>query len=120
MALHLNIHGGTRSNSDSLCRTCHFAGIIRGPAESNELVHCGMLQNSRINFRVQECTYYHPYGQLFLGQMAQIAWEIELAPKREYGFKGERDVVIKAPGEQQTANYPAQEPAPFIPPGRRL
>jgi len=67
-------NGTTRSNSQSLCRTCRFAHIIKGFNNEHE-VRCGRVDPSlRIRYDVAECTEYEHATAPTLGRMEDTAW----------------------------------------------
>jgi hypothetical protein len=51
------IIGGTRSDGEKLCPTCTWAQIIRGAAESQEIMRCGYFSQQMPFFAV-ECSKY--------------------------------------------------------------
>ncbi|HEV3279486.1 MAG TPA: hypothetical protein VG860_22045 [Terriglobia bacterium] len=55
------VQNGTPVTGDWLCRTCSYAQIQKGYAESEELIHCTFRrweQPQLIPFRIRECTAY--------------------------------------------------------------
>ena len=88
--MHIKIHDGTVSNSDShLCRTCRLATITRGQTLDEELVQChaASTQTTRITFKVTFCSSYSDVRQPSYMEMLQDAWILQPASKkRPAGF----------------------------------
>jgi hypothetical protein len=80
------VRNGTRSAAEHLCLTCAHAQIMRGAAESKEVVHCGYVQR-RITFPVAECSNYYRRGQTSIGDLYKTAWILETSKNsRSIGF----------------------------------
>ncbi len=59
--MRVKIHGGTADHgAPSLCLTCRWATVIRGPRLSNEIVECSQLSFTarRVTFPVVKCSDY--------------------------------------------------------------
>lgn len=52
------VRSRTHSERDSLCRTCYWAHIQSGYAETEELVFCCFAALHRVPFKVSKCTDY--------------------------------------------------------------
>jgi hypothetical protein len=88
--MRFKIQGGTASdNEPSLCLSCRYATIVRGPRLRDEMVDCQRLSgdNSRITFHVRFCSAYVDRTHPTLHQMEEIAWVLRSDPKRnQIGF----------------------------------
>jgi hypothetical protein len=71
--LHLKIREGTRSDGKRLCDTCRSGTIMRGAAESAEIVYCGQVE-STLPMRIVECSRYDDKAAISVHAMAEIAW----------------------------------------------
>lgn len=69
----IKIERGTRSDNIRLCDTCSNGQVMRGPAESEEVVYCHYLDKP-ITLQVVECTNYQDKSKPTLGEMKTIAW----------------------------------------------
>ncbi len=81
--MHLKVHGGTvQHGGESLCTTCRFATIVRGPSLRDEIVECSRLSegHNRIRFRVRTCSVYSDRRQPSIHDMEDIAWCCERRP----------------------------------------
>jgi hypothetical protein len=94
--MRLKIQGGTaRYGEPSLCLTCRYATIIRGPGLRDRIVDCGRLMNgpARIRFPVNFCTAYSDKRQPSLHEMEDIAWVLRTDARRtRIGFVHARDL----------------------------
>ena len=71
----VRVKGGTPRITDTLCRTCRFAHIIKGFAASQEEVFCRMFYLERlIPNAVFECTMYEDKPMASRREMEDIAW----------------------------------------------
>jgi hypothetical protein len=88
--MHIKIHDGTVSNSDSnLCGTCRHATITRGQTLDEEIVQChaATMQTTRITFKVTFCSSHADVRQPSYMEMLQDAWILQPASKkRPAGF----------------------------------
>ena len=75
--MRVKIHGGTADHgAPSLCLSCRFATVIRGPRLSNEIVECYRLNypDQRVTFPVVQCSDYSDRRIASLKEMEEIAW----------------------------------------------
>jgi hypothetical protein len=75
--MRVKIHGGTADHgAPSLCLSCRWATVIRGPRLSNEIVECAQLsyQRRRVTFPVVQCSDYTDRRLASLREMEEIAW----------------------------------------------
>lgn len=71
----VQVKGGTPRQSDTLCRTCRFAQIIKGFSASEEDAFCRMFYiERRITFAVFECSMYEDKRLASKKDMEDIAW----------------------------------------------
>ena len=87
--MRVKIRGGTVNHGEpSLCLTCRFATIIKGPRLRDEIVECGRLsERNRIVFPVSACTAYVHRNHASIREMEELAWVLRSDPKRnEVGF----------------------------------
>src|SRR3989442_4140480 len=88
--MRFKIRGGTVTNGEpSLCLTCKFATIVKGPSLRDEVVECGQLGSghNRITFPVTSCNVYVGRGHPSIREMEEIAWILRSDPrKNEIGF----------------------------------
>ena len=93
--MHLKIRGGTTSDQNtSLCASCRWATIVRGPRLSDEIVSCAKLsEKDRVTFIVTSCTEYSDRSTASLYHMEDIAWILRSDSKRKtVGFVRARDL----------------------------
>lgn len=84
--MRFKIQGGSASeNGPSLCLSCRYATIVRGPRLRDEIVECPRLSgdDSRIAFQVRFCNAYVDRTHPTLHQMEEIAWVLRSDPKRK-------------------------------------
>lgn len=97
--MHVKIRGGTVNHGEpSLCLTCRWATIVKGPCLQDEIVECGQLYNrhSRITFPVNSCTAYSDRRRASLREMEEIAWVLRSDPRRNsIGFVPARRLRAK-------------------------
>lgn len=75
--MRVKIQGGTADHgAPSLCLSCRWATIVRGPRLSNEIVECAQLSYTarRITFPVMQCSDYADRRLASLREMEEIAW----------------------------------------------
>ena len=65
-----------------LCDSCASGVVMRGPAESEELVYCSLLEKP-VPMRVTDCNRYLDRSQPALWAMKEIAWVLESDSKRQ-------------------------------------
>jgi hypothetical protein len=83
MSTSLKIFGGTRSPSaPRLCDTCRSGIVTRGASESDEQVHCTMMEEP-IRRKVVECSRYVNRTLPSLWDLQQIAWVLDIDSKRQ-------------------------------------
>jgi len=72
------VQNGTPLTGDWLCRTCSFAQIQKGYAESEELILCTYQAWSGgprpIPFKIRECSVYADRRRADLDGMEKTAW----------------------------------------------
>lgn len=82
----LKMPGATRSDGKRLCDTCRSSTIIKGAAESAEVVYCGVV-SAVLPFKVVDCNDYDDKASISLRQMGQSAWVLETDKSgRKIGF----------------------------------
>lgn len=72
-----NVQNGTPVSGDWLCRTCTYAHIQRGDAESQEAFFCafrGLGRPRRLEFKVRQCNSYQDAQHPSLYHMEKTAW----------------------------------------------
>lgn len=75
--MRVKVNGGTADHgAPSLCLTCRWATVIRGPRLSQEIVECAQLSfgSRRITFPVVQCSDYTDRRLASLREMEEIAW----------------------------------------------
>ena len=75
--MRVKIHGGTADHgAPSLCLSCRWATVIRGPRLSNEIVECSQLSylSQRVTFPVVQCSGYSDRRLASVREMEEIAW----------------------------------------------
>ena len=73
----------------SLCESCRWSTVIRGPKIGDEIVECYQLSfvNRRVTFPVTSCSDYLNRNQPTVRQMEEIAWVLRSDPRRnQIGF----------------------------------
>lgn len=79
---------GRRNGAESLCETCIYGLVLRGKAESEQLMlctHCTPVL--RVPFPVRECSEYSDRGVPSLYSMEKIAMILlQEASARKMGF----------------------------------
>ncbi len=79
----IKVFQGTRSvDAPRLCDSCSNGVVMRGPAESEEQVHC-MLMERNLEMRVTECNRYVDRSRPSLWAMKEIAWVLQSDSKRQ-------------------------------------
>jgi hypothetical protein len=97
------MRGGTVTDpKQSLCETCRHAQVTTGANLNENYVHC-YSAGEDVKFKVAQCNQYSEFGKQTLGEMANIAWVIEIDKRtRKMGFvspaeretKGRKDSVL--------------------------
>jgi hypothetical protein len=75
--MRVKIQGGTADHgAASLCLSCRWATVIRGPRISQEIVECMQLSSytRRITFPVIQCSDYANRRAASIRDMEEIAW----------------------------------------------
>lgn len=74
--MRVKIQGGTADHgAPSLCLSCRWATVIRGPQLNHEVIVCKqMYPERRITFRVVHCTGFSDRQLATLREMEEIAW----------------------------------------------
>lgn len=75
-------HGARSADAPRLCDSCSNGVVLRGPAESEEYVHCSLMEKP-IRMRVTECNRYIDRSQPSLWAMKEIAWVLQSDSKRQ-------------------------------------
>jgi hypothetical protein len=88
----IKVFQGTRSvDAPRLCDSCSNGVVMRGPADSEEYVHCSLMEKP-IHMRVTECNRYIDHTQPSLWAMKEIAWVLQSDSKRQkIGFVRARE-----------------------------
>ena len=83
--MRVKIQGGTADlGAPSLCLSCRWATVIRGPRFNNEVIVCKQLYpERRIEFPVVHCTGYADRNLASLREMEEIAWILRSDPHRK-------------------------------------
>jgi hypothetical protein len=88
--MRVKIRGGTSNHGEpSLCLTCRYATIVKGPTLRDEIVECAQLSygRNRIDFPVTVCSDYSDRRLPSLRAMEEIAWVLRSDPKKnDIGF----------------------------------
>ena len=87
--MRVKIQGGTADHgAPSLCLSCRWATVIRGPRLSQQIVECMQLyEQRRITFPVVQCTGYGDRRVSTIREMEEIAWILRSdALRRRVGF----------------------------------
>jgi hypothetical protein len=88
--MRVKIHGGTADHgAPSLCLSCRWATVIRGPRLSNEIVECSRLSylSQRVSFPVVQCSDYNDRRLASLREMEDIAWVLRSdSHRKRVGF----------------------------------
>jgi len=79
----IKVFQGTRSvDAPRLCDSCSTGVVMRGPAESEEYVHCALMEKP-VRMRVTECNRHIDRTQPSLWAMKEIAWVLQSDSKRQ-------------------------------------
>ena len=84
----VNVPGGTRSiEAPRLCDRCWSGVVLRGAADSEELVFCERLERP-VTIRVIQCSRFEDRTEESLHELREIAWAIEPRAEGErFGFR---------------------------------
>ena len=90
------VERGTPLHSESLCRTCRYAQVMRGMAESQEMVVCKSVSMSSGPFvlttAISHCSSYDDKRIPSRWDMEQIAWVLVTKKTgRDIGFVSAED-----------------------------
>ena len=79
----IKVFQGTRSiDAPRLCDSCSNGVVMRGPADSEEYIHCSLMEKP-IKMRVTECNRYVDRTKPSLWAMKEIAWVLQSDSKRQ-------------------------------------
>jgi hypothetical protein len=85
------LQGARSVDAPRLCDTCSNGIVLRGSADSEEQVHCSLVEKP-ITIRVTECNRYTDRTQAPLWVMQEIAWVLHTDAKREnIGFLNNKE-----------------------------
>lgn len=86
--MNVKVQGGTRSvEAPRLCDRCWSGVVLRGPADSEELVFCELLERP-VTIRVTQCSRFEDRTEESLHELREIAWTIAPSPVTErFGFR---------------------------------
>jgi hypothetical protein len=86
----IKVRGGTVDHGRrSLCESCRWSTVIRGPKLGDEIVECNQLsfRNQRIPFPVTSCSRHSSRSEPSLREMEEVAWVLRSDPRRnQVGF----------------------------------
>lgn len=111
MSVKIKINGATPKTGKSICLSCKSASVVRGQNMEEKIVcDAGMWHESKgvVNFKVAECSDYHPVNMPWLREMEAMAWKIEARKRGPTGFakagsipqegdKNEMEVTVEPP-----------------------
>ena len=89
----IKIYGGTAKGEQSLCDTCKFSQVRQGYAESQKVVICGLMRQSRdpfVHWPVASCGDYPANGIVHKDDLEKIALLIDGTHIKHEGFGGGR------------------------------
>jgi hypothetical protein len=81
----ISVQGGTVNHERrSLCESCRWSTVIRGPKLGDEIVECNQLSyyNQRVSFPVTSCSRYSDLSRPSVREMEEIAWVLRADPRR--------------------------------------
>lgn len=80
--------GGTRSDGKiPLCNTCTYGQVMKGAAESNEVIYCNNI-SEYIRTRIVQCSGYKNKSLTPIYEMKEIAWVLSTnKAKTKIGFQ---------------------------------
>src|SRR5262245_50507396 len=82
----IKVRGGTVDHGhQSLCESCRWSTVIRGPRLGDEIVECNQLSlfNRRVSFSVTSCSDYRNRNHPSLEDMQATAWVLRSDPRRQ-------------------------------------
>ena len=84
-------HGTRSADARRLCDSCNQGVVLRGPADSEEIVYCSLLEK-QIPMRVTECSRYTDRAHEPLWALQEIAWVLHIDSKRQkIGFMSAKE-----------------------------
>lgn len=82
------IKGGTPVGSESLCKTCSNAHIMRGYRESEMITICDEVHpNVVVPFAIYDCSSYYDKNRPDWEQMQKLAIDVSTGQMKPVGFK---------------------------------
>jgi len=82
------IKGGTPVGSESLCKTCSYAHVMRGYRESELITICNEVHpNIIVPFAIYDCSGYYDKNRPDWEQMQKLAIDVTPSPLKPVGFK---------------------------------
>lgn len=85
------IYKGTpRHDAGDICKTCRYAQVMRGQADSTERTYCSQID--QLVSRIVECSSHDDKSKPSLYDMRQIAWALRTSSSgNAIGFVGPKD-----------------------------
>ena len=83
--MRINVRGGTVDHGRrSLCESCRWSTVIRGPKLGDEIVECTQLSfiSRRVPFPVTSCSDYNDRNRPTLIEMEEMALILNGEPRR--------------------------------------
>jgi len=82
--MRIKVKGGTaRSDEPSLCTTCRYATVIKGPRLRDEITRCTEFSPAHtIRFPVVSCSAYSDRRRPSADEMVPIAWVLRVDKKK--------------------------------------
>ncbi len=101
MSATITVRNGIAAGSQSLCRSCRNAHIVRGYADSEEEVRCGFFYEEPrvVTFPVSQCTDFLDKLTPTLYEMQKIAFVIDVKRAKAIAGFGDAAVSITRPGD---------------------
>ena len=88
--MRIKVRGGTVDHGRrSLCESCRWSTVIRGPRIGDEIVECRELsyRNQRVPFPVTSCSRHLDRTEASIREMEEIAWILRSDVRRhQVGF----------------------------------
>ena len=84
--MRIQVRGGTVEHGHrSLCESCRWSTVIRGPRLDEQIVECDQLsfRDQRVPFPVVSCSRYQSRNQPSLREMQEMASVLRLDPRRQ-------------------------------------
>ena len=82
----VRVRGGTVNHGEpSLCSSCRFSIIVKGPKLGDEIVACNLLRDvqRQIPFPVTSCSDHVNRAHPTLWHMEEVAWVLRSSPNRK-------------------------------------